>query len=329
MNALAQKLRASVIDADWLTADRVRAFRRMLLSLTLAGALIWIVTAKGGIDIAGRPLGTDFVSFWTASKLALGGRAAEVYDISAHWAAQKALFGDGVAFTAFFYPPPFLLICLPLATAPYFVALSLWLIATGLAFFKVVRAHGGAQLGWLTILAFPAVLLNAGHGQNGFLSAALIGAGALWLERRPRLAGLCFGAMVFKPQLALMIPVALIAARRWTTLATAAIGAALLCLASLALFGLEAWRGFFAVSPLARTALERNFVGDEKMQSVFAAVRLWHGGLGLAYALQIAISLAVAVALVGCIGARSAMRRRVPRSRGRRCSAVRFCSTTI
>ena len=35
------------------------------------------------------------------------------------------------------------------------------------------------------------------------------------------------------------------------------------------------------------------------MQSVFAAVRLWHGGLGLAYGLQIAVSLAVAAALVG------------------------------
>jgi alpha-1,2-mannosyltransferase len=78
----------------------------------------------------------------------------------------------------------------------------------------------------------------------------------------------------------------------------AAIGAALLCLASLVVFGLDSWRGFFAVSPLARMAPERNLVGDEKMQSVFSAVRLWHGGLGLAYGLQIAVSLGAAAALV-------------------------------
>jgi hypothetical protein len=294
----ASRLLALLRDARWLNADRARIFRDVLLGFTLTGALAWIALARDGIDIAGKPLGTDFVSFWTASELALGGRAADVYDISVHWAAQKALFGEGVAYTAFFYPPPYLLICLPLATAPYFVALAVLLIATGFAYLKVVRAHGGGQIQWATMLAFPAVLLNAGHGQNGFLSAALIGAGALWLERRPKLAGLCFGALAFKPQLALLIPIALIAARRWATLAAAAAGAALLCFASLALFGVEAWRGFFAVSPLARTALERNWVGDEKMQSLFAAARLWHGGLGLAYGLQIAMALGVAAALV-------------------------------
>jgi alpha-1,2-mannosyltransferase len=298
VNALPAKLRALVIDADWLTADRALAFRRLLLAFTLVGGLIWIGTAKSGIDLAGKPLGTDFVSFWTASQLALSGRAAEAYDIAAHWAAQKALFGGSVAYTAFFYPPPYLLICLPLATLPYFLALALWLSSTCLAFAKVVRAYGGARADWLTILAFPAVLLNAGHGQNGFLSAALIGGGALWLDKRPRLAGLCFGAMAFKPQLALMIPVALIAARRWTTLVFGAFAATLMGLASLALWRFEPWRGFFQDAPLARMALERNWVGNEKMQSAFAAARLWHAGLGLAYGLQVAVALGVVAALI-------------------------------
>jgi alpha-1,2-mannosyltransferase len=146
-------------------------------------------------------------------------------------------------------------------------------------------------------LAFPAFLVNAGHGQNGFLSAALIGAGALVLNRRPVVAGLLFGALVYKPQLALMIPFALIAARRWTTFFVAAATAAALCAASYDLWGEALWRAFFDAAPLARATLERHFVGDEKMQSVFAAVRLLHGPLALAYGLQGAAALAAVAAL--------------------------------
>jgi alpha-1,2-mannosyltransferase len=150
----------------------------------------------------------------------------------------------------------------------------------------VLRAWAGPRFDAAVLLAFPAFLVNAGHGQNGFLSAALIGAGALWLERRPIVAGLLFGALVYKPQLALMIPIALIASRRWSTFAAAAVSAAALCAASYLIWGEPVWRGFLDASPLARAALERHLVGDEKMQSVFAAVRLLHGPLALAYGAQ-------------------------------------------
>jgi len=298
MNALAFKAWAALRDADWLDAKRARAYARILFFLSFAGALIWIALAHGGVDRAGKPLGTDFVSFWTASELALGGRAADVYDVAAHWGAQKALFGPDVAYSAFFYPPPYLLICLPLAALPYFWSLAAWLGATGYAYWRVLRAYAGPRIDALAILAFPAFLVNAGHGQNGFLSAALIGGGALLLDRRPLVAGLCFGALIYKPQLAPMIPIALIAARRWTALAAAAAAAMALLAASWLVWGGAIWRAFLAAAPLARASLERNFVGDEKMQSVFAAVRLLHGGLPLAYALQALTALAAAAALV-------------------------------
>ena len=89
----------------------------------------------------------------------------------------------------------------------------------------MARAWLGERFGWWVIGAFPAVFSNIGHGQNGFLSAALMGGGALWLGSRPVLAGVCFGAMIWKPHLGLVIPVALIAARRWTTFAAAAVTA--------------------------------------------------------------------------------------------------------
>ena len=135
---------------------------------------------------------------------------------------RRRVFGRDVGYAAFFYPPMFLILCLPLGLLPYLASLAVWLAATGLAYVRVVRAWLGERLDALPALAFPAVLVNAGHGQNGFLSAALFGAGALWLERRPILAGVCFGCLVYKPQLGLMIPLALLAAGRWKTLAGAA-----------------------------------------------------------------------------------------------------------
>jgi alpha-1,2-mannosyltransferase len=135
------------------------------------------------------------------------------------------------------------------------------------------------------------VFVNAAHGQNGFLSAALIGGGLFAMGRRPALAGVLFGAMAFKPHLALVIPFALLFARRWTSLAVAAAAAAAFSILALAAFGAAAWEGLFADASFARSALENHLVGDEKMQSVFAGVRLMHGSLALAWGAQIATAL--------------------------------------
>ena len=296
MTASIGRAATALADCAWLDAERARAYTRILLALTLIGAIGWIALSPGGLDREGKPIGTDFIGFYTASRLALEGRAALAYDVGSHWAAQKALFGPKLGYTAFFYPPPALLISLPLALAPYFWSLAGWLAATGYAFYRVLRLYL-PSLDPAAFLAFPAVFVNAAHGQNGFLSAALIGGGLFAMDRSPALAGVLLGAMAFKPHLALVIPFALIFARRWTILIAAAATATAFSAASLAAFGAPAWDSFFADGRFARSALENNLVGDEKMQSVFAAVRLLHGSLGLAWGAQIATALCVVAAL--------------------------------
>jgi hypothetical protein len=148
------------------------------------------------------------------------------------------------------------------------------------------------------MLAFPGVLSTVGHGQNAFLTTAVFGAAILAWDRRPLLAGVCFGLLTIKPQLGLMIPLALIVSGRWRVIASACATALGLALAALAMFGFDTWRGWLAVSPLARRALEQDLVGSEKMQSAFAAVRLLQGGLDLAYGVQAAVALAAAAILV-------------------------------
>jgi hypothetical protein len=291
-------LLAALRDAPWLTRERALAYGRILLAMSLGAEIVWTALSHGGLDRMGKPLGTDFISFWTASKLTLGGHPARVYDIAVHHAEQTRLFGRDTGYSAFFYPPIYLLICLPLAILPYLASLAVWLGVTGLAYWRVVRAWLGERFGALAIFAFPAVLVNVGHGQNGFLTTALFGAAAWQLDRRPILAGVLFGCMAYKPQLGLVIPLALMAAGRWKTILAAAVTVLALAGLSAALFGIDVWRGFLAVSPVAKVVLEQNLVGYAKMQSVFAAVRLLHGGLWLAYAVQTATALAACLGLI-------------------------------
>ena len=168
-------------DCAWLDGERARAYARILLAVTLIGAIGWIALSPGGLDREGKPIGTDFIGFYTASRLTLDGSPELAYDVGAHWAAQKALFGPKLGYTAFFYPPPALLVSLPLALAPYFWSLAGWLAMTGYAFYRVLRFYL-PSLDPVAFLAFPAVFVNAAHGQNGFLSAALIGGGLLAME---------------------------------------------------------------------------------------------------------------------------------------------------
>jgi hypothetical protein len=286
-----------VVRADWLDEDRARAWRNVLLVLSGIALLAWWGPSRHGLDMLGRPIGTDFLSFYAASELVLSGHAAAAYSVTAHHAAETAVFGHDVGYPAFFYPPLFLLVCAPLAKLPYLEALFVWLGVTGAAYVAIAREWVSKRSGSLAALAFPAVFVNIGHGQNAFLSAALLGAGARWLDRRPVLAGVALGLLAYKPHLGLLLPVVLVIARRWTTILSAAATVATFVLLSLLAFGPDAWTGFLANSHLARVVLETGVVGPDKMVSAFAAVRVLGGSVPLAYAAQAAVAVYVVVSL--------------------------------
>ena len=150
----------------------------------------------------------------------------------------------------------------------------------------------------LLALAFPAVFVNLGQAHNGFLTAALIGAALAQLDRRPWLAGVLIGCLAYKPQFGLLIPLVLIASGRWRVFAAAAATVALLALAVTLAFGAEVWTAFLASTKFTRTVvLEQGGTGWYKIQSVFSWVRMWGGGIALAYGAQAAVTLAIAAAL--------------------------------
>jgi alpha-1,2-mannosyltransferase len=148
-------------------------------------------------------------------------------------------------------------------------------------------------------LAFGAVFVNLIHGQNGFLIAALFALTLSWLWEKPVLAGICFGLVLFTPQLGLLIPFALAASRYGRAFAAAAVTVMVLAAVTVLLFGWRRWLEFFAAAQFSRAAiLDEGAVGYEKMVGIFAGMRLWRLPLSLAYAGQIFVSLAVVAAIV-------------------------------
>jgi hypothetical protein len=127
----------------------------------------------------------------------------------------------------------------------------------------------------------------------------LLGGGLLILDRRPLAAGLLLGCLVYKPQFALLIPPLLLVGGHWRALLGAALAAALLCGVTLALWGWPVWDAFFHSLPLTRHVIvEAGATGWEKIQSPFAMIRMWGGGIAAAYAVQaLATAGSIAVAL--------------------------------
>jgi glycosyl transferase family 87 len=180
------------------------------------------------------------------------------------------------------------------------VTLILYLLAMRAIVSLPAPLWGEVKKDWLLFaLAFPAVFINLGQAHNGFLTAALIGAALVQLDRRPVLAGVLIGLLAYKPQFGVLIPLVLIASGRWRAFAAAATTVALMTLAVTLAFGSEVWTAFFASTKFTRSVvLEQGGTGWYKIQSVFSWVRMWGGGIALAYAAQIAVMLALALALV-------------------------------
>jgi len=279
---------------DWLTADRVRAAGAISLAIACLSILYLLATSHGTLDAWGRPLGTDFSDVWTAGQMALDGRAPAAWDWAQHYQVQQAAHGDPhVPFYGWHYPPPFLLLASLLALLPYLAALAVWQAASLWGALQVCRTILPGRTALLAMLGAPVVLLCVTHGQNGFLTAALLGGGLLLLDRRPLLAGLLFGCLIYKPQFALVIPVLLLAGGYLRAIAGACLSAAALVGATLAIWGWPVWQAFLDSLPLTRQlVIEQGETGWHKIQSPFAMVRMWGGPVPLAYAVQGAVTVA-------------------------------------
>src|ERR1700694_5110801 len=229
----------------WLTSARARGYRLILLGICAIAVAGWIALSDGLIDRNGKQVGTHFSHVYAACTLTLPGRPAQAYQPALQHAAEKAVFGGrDVPFYGWHYPPFFFAVAFLVAAIPYAWGLSVWLAASLAAYLAAMRAILPRPETLLMAAAFPAVFVNIGHGQNGFLTAALLGGALHLLDRRPWLAGVLVGCLAYKPQFGVLIPLALLAGGRWSTIGAAVATVAGLVALSFVLLGGGVWDAF-------------------------------------------------------------------------------------
>jgi arabinofuranan 3-O-arabinosyltransferase len=250
-------------------------------------------------DPDGLGIPTDFVNVWAAGRLALEGHPALAWNWDVQRKVELALLRqDFIGYFAWHYPPPFLFVASLLAQLPYSVAFIGWVSASFLPYLAMMRAIVGRSFGLMLAIAFPMVFNNTLVGQNGFLTAALIGGTLYLIPVRPILAGVCLGLLSYKPQYGLLFPLVLIAASQWTVFFSAGVVAVAMAFASWLAFGTESWQAFFHWMPMFSQAfLTEGKATWWKLQSLFSMVRYLGGTEALAWAFQWVLTAAVAVVL--------------------------------
>jgi hypothetical protein len=159
--------------------------------------------------------------------------------------------------------------------------------------YLIVRRQSAISL----MLASPFAAWNFLIGQNGFLTALLLGASLLFLEQRPVLAGVFIGCLTYKPQFGILLPVALVAACQWRACVSAAVTAIFLVAASAAAFDVDGWAAF--PRALFAEGGETMFASPDwgfLLQTIYGLILVLHGDAALAWLAQ-----GVATAALGIV----------------------------
>jgi len=236
-------------------SGKFRLLAGILLALFAAYEIAYLAIAV----VAGWPHGFgDSFALWSWGRFLQDHPATTIYDAATVRAAQLALGMDPGASYPFAYPPSYLPVLSLLGLLPGPVAFGA-LIAVSLPFYlwaTVGREWRSPAL--IAALVAPTTAIAMVSGQSGLLAAALL-AGGLRLAAGSRVAaGIFFGLLTYKPQFGLLVPVALLAAGLWRTLAAAVVTAIVLVLLTSLLFGGAIWPSWVAALP----AFSRQFAAE-------------------------------------------------------------------
>ncbi|TMD31175.1 MAG: DUF2029 domain-containing protein [Chloroflexi bacterium] len=238
----------------------------------------------------------DFTFYFAAARIGLNHGWHSIYDLGLQQAQLDAMRSHiGIAQLArYISPPPVAWLALPFTFAPYEVAYWLWsallLVALAGTWYlaapgagRVRLIHLAAALGWIP------VIYGLQLGQPGLLVALSVAASyALLRSGRPFLSGLALGAIVLKPQLGFLVPVALLAGGRLRAFAGAAVAIGALAQASAINVGMDGIAAYqqrltFAASvAINRELTVAPYIGDLTVTRVLqVSIAIW--ALALVY----------------------------------------------
>ena len=229
--------------------------------------------------LTGGPRNIDFAAFWHAGQVILRGVPEAAYGIGMN------PFGDLIPIA---YPPPFLAFIAPFGLLSFGAAFTLWVVVTGAFYVAASKSR--------VALANPAAAFNGLVGQNGFLTTGLLLLGLGLLSANPVAAGVILGFMVVKPQLALALPVVVIAGRLWRAIPAGLASASLLLGLAAVTFGPDTYRGF-----LENLSLYGEWLSDGRWPwshiASFYGIGRWFGLGGYAWILHGGVAAAALAAV--------------------------------
>lgn len=246
-------------------------------------------------DLSGHDMvGRDFINFWQGGRVTWRDEISSLYQKGAYRELLIDEFGEPLGNYAFSYPPHTLIFLSFFGAFPYIAALAFWTIGGILAYSKVATGYIKSSFYlWVTILS-PASIICLLSGQTGLFIAALFLFGLSQLEKRPWLSGAVFGILTIKPQIGVLLVVALLAGQYWRVILAASITSLLLLLVSIGLFGTLPWEQFlYETLPYQSEIISRSYgMFDHMVHSPFKWIINIGGSLQLAWAAQFIFMLA-------------------------------------
>lgn len=181
----------------------------------------------------------DFTFYFAAARIGLAHGWGSIYDLGLQQAELNAL-GSGITvaeLARYISPPPVAWLALPLTALPFPVAYWVWsaLLVIALAAISQLAGPGEGRIRWIFFAAaigWLPVIYSLQLGQPAMFVALGVAASYVLIRDRPAWAGVALGVLVLKPQLAFLVPLALLAARRDRAFAGSAAALAVLGIAS-------------------------------------------------------------------------------------------------
>ena len=227
----------------------------------LTAVLLAIAILLGYGLVTRTHLYNDFFAFNSFARFITQHPASSIYQTDLLRAFQRL---PAHKLLAFFYHPGMMLLVWPLAHLPYVFGYVCW-ISLGLILY-VAAVCGRDPYAALVAVVAPSTVWTVLCGQSSMLVAALLVGGLKTAPRAPVLGGILLGLATYKPQLGLLVPIALLASRQWRTVASAVLTACVVVLASSLCFGWSVWPSWYHHIPNIIHAAE-------------AGSEIWKGGM--------------------------------------------------
>ncbi|HUY74705.1 MAG TPA: glycosyltransferase family 87 protein [Candidatus Dormibacteraeota bacterium] len=241
----------------------------------------------------------DLTFYYAGARIGLGHGWASIYDLHLQQVELNAM-GSGITvaqLARFISPPPVAWLAVPLTALPFPIAYWTWsaLLLAALVLTWRMAAPGVGRVRLIQLAAAVAwlpVIYGLQLGQPGlFVALGVAACYSLLRSGHPGWAGIALAPLALKPQLAFLVPLALLAARRDRAFLSSVLALGLLVAVSAAALGpggiatYESRLNFAAGVPINRALTLAPWLGDLTVtRAVQAAIAAW--ALALVYLMR-------------------------------------------